>query len=134
MRIAFVLLLHVLLAPSLLSATEPRYRVALISTRAAGESLEQMAARRVLQAMGIPYDVVSPTALSGHYPLAILPGPVYNATLSPSQREGVFTYVSEGGVLLATQVEGSDYFTLLGVDRAQPRRDRFGMSFLAAVE
>lgn len=134
MRIAIGLLLLALLAPSLLSATDPRYRVALISTRASGESFDQMAARRVLQAMGIPYDVVSPTALHSHYPLAIFPGPVYNATLSPAQREAVFTYVSVGGVLLATQIEGSDYFTLLGVDRAQPRRDRFGMRFLAGVE
>lgn len=134
MRVALGLLLHVLLAPSLLSATAPRYRVALIATRAAGETLEQMAARRVLQAMGIPYDVVSPTTLRGQYPLAILPGPIYNTTLSPAQREAVFTYVSEGGTLLATQVEGSDYFPLLGVDRGQPRRDRFGMQFVAGVE
>jgi peptidoglycan/xylan/chitin deacetylase (PgdA/CDA1 family) len=134
MRIACAALLHLLLVPQLSSVTEPRYRIALISTQAKGETLEQMAARRVLQAMGIPYDVVSPTRLSANHPLAILPGPVYNATLSPAQREAVFTYVSEGGVLLATQMEGSDYFTLLGVDGAQPRRDRFAMSFQPAVE
>lgn len=128
MRIAF-LLVFLSLAP--LYAAEPRYRMALIST---GQQLEELAARRLLQTIGVPYDVVPPAGLSDRYPLAIFPGPTYNTSFTGPQREAIYGYVSEGGILIATQVEGSDYFPLLGVKAAAARRDRFSIRFAAGVE
>lgn len=129
-RVAIGLLL-LLGLPGALHAAEPRYRVALVLTE---DALESLAARRSLQAMGIPYDVVAPTGLSPAYALAILPGPLYNRTLSPAHREAVYGFVSGGGLLLATQVEGSDYFPLFGLDGARAQRDRFRLRFAAGVE
>jgi len=126
-RLALVLLL----APALVEAAEVRSRVALV---AASETLEGVAARRSLQAMGIPFDVVRPAALSAGYAFAILPGPLYNHTLPAAEREAVYGFVSGGGLLLATQVEGSDYFPLFGIAAAQPRRDRFRLRFAEGVE
>jgi len=119
------------LAPGLVQAAEPRYRVALVR---AGDALETVAARRALQSMGIPYDEVAPEALGTRYPLAILPGPLYNTSLAPPQREAVYGFVSGGGLLVATHVEGSDYFPLFGVGAAAARRDRFRVRFLPGVE
>ena len=84
--------------------------------------------------MGIPYDLVPVSKLQSRYPLAILPGPLYNHSLSPVEREAVHAFVSSGGLLLATQVEGSDYFPLFGISSALPRRDRFRVRFLSDVE
>jgi peptidoglycan/xylan/chitin deacetylase (PgdA/CDA1 family) len=131
MTLARLLVVAALLGPSALHAAEPRYRVALVT---AGEPLEAVAARRALEAMGIPYDVVAPAALSARYPLAILPGPLHNATLTAAEREAVYGFVSGGGALVATHVEGSDYFPLFGLASAAPRRDRFRVRFLAGVE
>jgi hypothetical protein len=103
------------------------YRVAIVAPP--GASLETMAARRSLQAMGIPFDVVEPRALAPHHPLALLPGPLANTTFSAADREAIYGYVSGGGLLVATQVEGSDWFPLFGVARADARRDRFRIRF-----
>jgi peptidoglycan/xylan/chitin deacetylase (PgdA/CDA1 family) len=131
MTIARLLVVAALVVPSALHAAEPRYRVALVT---AGEPLESVAARRALQAMGIPYDVVPPTALAARYPLAILPGPLHNTSLTAAEREAVYGFVSGGGVLVATHVEGSDYFPLFGLSSAAPARDRFRVRFLEGVE
>lgn len=126
-RLALVLLL----APALVEAAEARSRVALV---ASAETLEGVAARRSLQAMGIPFDVVRPTDLAARYAFAILPGPLYNHTLPAAEREVLYGFVSAGGLLLATQVEGSDYFPLFGLAGAQARRDRFRLRFADGVE
>ena len=126
-----LLALGLLLAPALAPAAETPTRVAIV---AAGESLEVRAARRSLQAMGIPHDVVPPARLAGRWPLAVLPGPLYNHTLSAVEREAVYRYVSQGGLLVATQAEGSDYFPLFGIQAAHPSRDRFRLRFVEGVE
>jgi peptidoglycan/xylan/chitin deacetylase (PgdA/CDA1 family) len=129
-RLALVLFLAIV-SGAPLGAAEPRYRVALVST---GQKIEELAARRILQTMGIPYDIIPPAKLKAQYPLAILPGPIYNTTLTGPQREAIYGFVSEGGVLLVTQVEGTDYFPLLGIEGALPRRDRFAVRFAGGVE
>ncbi len=126
-----LLALVLLVSPALVEGAEVRSRVALI---AAGETLDVLAARRSLSAMGIPYDLVRPTALSAGYALALLPGPLYNHTLPAADREAVYGFVSGGGLLLATHVEGSDYFPLFGLAGAQARRDRFRLRFVDGVE
>ena len=120
-----------LLATTPLAAAEPRYRVALVTT---GETLETLAARRSLQAMGLAYDRVPPAALHAGYPMAVLAGPLYNYSLTPPEREAVYGFVSAGGLLLATQVEGSDWFPLFGLRAVAPRRDRFRLRFASGVE
>ena len=133
----FLPLLLLAVAADLLGADSLRYRIAIISWAEKTQSsrnLEELAARRALQAMGIPYDLVPVSKLQSRYPLAILPGPLYNHSLSPVEREAVHAFVSSGGLLLATQVEGSDYFPLFGISSALPRRDRFRVRFLSDVE
>jgi hypothetical protein len=115
-RLALVALL-VLLAPAAVATAEPRYRVALVR---AGDALETLAARRALQSMGIPFDEVAPAQLDARYPLALLPGPLYNNSLAPEQREAVYGFVSSGGLLVATHVEGSDYFRSSGSAQPSP--------------
>src|SRR5262249_15036560 len=125
-----------LLATGSATAGELAYRVALVAPAhvAGPAALEVMAARRALQGMGIPFDTVQPRALAPHYPLALLPGPLYNTTLPSADREAIYGYVSGGGLLVATQVEGSDYFPLFGLARAEPRRDRFRIRFDDAAD
>ena len=130
-----LVLLMLLLLPVHLHADAPRYRVALITVHGkTGETIEESTARRALQAMGIPYDVVAPSTLNAEYPVAILPGPLYNGSLSPAQREAVYRFVSSGGLLMATQIEGSEWFPLFGIERAAVGRDRFRIRFSAGVE
>jgi len=133
----FFPLLLIAVAANLLRANPLRYRMAIISQlekSQPGRNLEESAARRALQAMGIPYDLVPVSKLQSRYPVAILPGPLYNHSLSPVEREAVHAFVSNGGLLLATQVEGSDYFPLFGISSAVPRRDRFRVRFSSHVE
>ncbi|HJU04875.1 MAG TPA: hypothetical protein VJ692_06945 [Nitrospiraceae bacterium] len=130
-----LLLLSFLLVPHLLHAAEVSYRVALVTTQPGSrETVEQSAVRRTLQTMGIPFETIAPDALNHQYPLALVPGPLHNHSLSGTQREALYRFVSQGGVLIATQVEGSDWFPLFGIQHATARRDRFQLQFARGVE
>ena len=124
------------LAAALLAGTHTEdlaYRVAVVAPDRPRD-LETLATERCLQAMGIPFDRVAPRALSPQHPLAIVPGPLANTTWSAPDREAIYGYVSGGGLLIATQVEGSDWFPLFGVARAEARRDRFRLRFDGALD
>ncbi len=90
---------------------------------------ESLALRRCLTAMGIPYDVLGDISQLAGYDLILAVGELLNTSLPFDERERLYGYVERGGVLLAYQVRGNQYYPLFGIIDHQHVATRFRMGF-----
>jgi len=91
---------------------------------------EQLALRDCLQLLGIPFHATSDVADAVRHPLVLVGGILLNTQLTPAEREDLYAYVEQGGVLLATQVQGNKFFPLFGISRATVSRTNFRVRFI----
>ena len=90
---------------------------------------EQLALRDCLELMGIPYLVTANVQEATRRPLVFIGGILLNTGLTAPEREALYSYVEQGGVLLATQVQGNEFFPLFGITRATASRTNFRVQF-----
>lgn len=90
---------------------------------------EQVALRDCLELMGIPFLRTTDVQQATRRPLVFIGGILLNTELSPPEREALYAYVEHGGVLLATQVQGNQFFPLFGIAQASPSRANFRVQF-----
>ena len=118
--------------PSSDLALPARYKVGirvLPNTGNIRSDYEALALRRCLASMGVPFDVLHDFPRLGNYDLILAAGDLLNTSFGPAEREKLFSYVEQGGVLLAFQVRGSQYFPLFGITESHPTRTRFRLRF-----
>jgi peptidoglycan/xylan/chitin deacetylase (PgdA/CDA1 family) len=90
---------------------------------------EQRALRNSLDLMGIPYRATLEIEEAVRRPLVMIGGLMLNTQLTPPQRELLYHYVERGGILLATQVQGNQFYPLFGLAKATPSRTNFRVRF-----
>ena len=90
---------------------------------------ESLALRRCLATMGIPYDVLGDISQLEGYDLILAVGELHNTSLPFDERERLYGYVERGGVLLAYQVRGNQYYPLFGLMDHRHVVTRFRMGF-----
>jgi hypothetical protein len=95
---------------------------------------EQMALRDCLVLMGIPFLATADVQEATRRPLVFIGGILLNTELSAPERETLYSYVERGGVLLATQVQGNEFFPLFGITRATASRTNFRVQFTATQD
>jgi peptidoglycan/xylan/chitin deacetylase (PgdA/CDA1 family) len=95
---------------------------------------EQLALRDCLELMGIPFLPTADVQQATRRPLVFIGGILLNAELSPPEREALYAYVEHGGVLLATQVQGNEFFPLFGITRATASRTNFRVQFTSTQD
>ncbi|HYK91547.1 MAG TPA: polysaccharide deacetylase family protein [Acidobacteriota bacterium] len=104
--------------------------VALLEVGSSRDALqEQYALRDSLDLMGIPYRATRVVEEAARHRLVLIGGLMLNTQLSPAQREVLYGFVERGGVLLATQVQGSQFFPLFGLAKATTSRTNFRVRF-----
>src|SRR5690242_1606970 len=69
---------------------------------------EQLALRDCLQLIGIPYLATTNVQEATRRPFVLIGGILLNTELSAPEREALYSYVEQGGVLLASQVQGNE--------------------------
>jgi peptidoglycan/xylan/chitin deacetylase (PgdA/CDA1 family) len=92
---------------------------------------EQVALRECLELLGIPYLETKDVREAARRPLVFIGGIMLNTLLRPPEREALYSYVEEGGVLLATQVQGDMFFPLFGITGATASRTNFRVQFVS---
>jgi hypothetical protein len=90
---------------------------------------EQVALRDCLELMGIPYLPTTSVQEATRRQLVFIGGILLNTELSAAERETLYAYVERGGVLLATQVQGNEFFPLFGITSATASRTNFRVQF-----
>ena len=93
---------------------------------------EQLALRDCLELLGIPFLPTSDVQEATRRSLVLIGGILLNTQLSPPEREALYSYVEQGGVLLATQVQGNKFFPLFGITRATASRGNFRVQFTSS--
>ncbi|MFQ5723309.1 MAG: polysaccharide deacetylase family protein [Terriglobia bacterium] len=95
---------------------------------------EQLALRHCLELLGIPYHRTASVEEATRYPLVLVGGILFNTEVTPAEQEALYAYVERGGVLLATQVQGSNFFPLFGLEGATTSRTNFRVRFAPAAD
>ncbi|HEX4602100.1 MAG TPA: polysaccharide deacetylase family protein [Gemmatimonadales bacterium] len=90
---------------------------------------EQLAVHDCLELVGIPFLATRSVAQAVRRPLVVIGGILANSLLTAGEREALYAYVERGGVVLATQVQGSTFFPLFGLTHATPSRTNFRLRF-----
>ncbi len=78
-------------------------------------SSEVTAVENNLEMLGLPYRTTHNFADIAHAPMVILAGTLTNVAPAPADREMLYRYVELGGLLVATHVQGDQYFPLFGL-------------------
>ncbi len=119
-------------APNSSSPLPVRFKVGILvlpDTPNIRSDYESLALRRCLATMGIPYDVLGDFSQLEGYDLILAVGELHNTSLPFDEREGLYAYVERGGVLLAYQVRGNQYYPLFGITDHRHIVTRFRMGF-----
>jgi len=82
-----------------------------------------------LEMLGVPYETTHAVNAAVRAPMVVLAGTLTNASLSPADRERLYSYVESGGVLFATHVQGSQFFPLFGVVGFSTSRENHALHF-----
>ncbi|MDH3464845.1 MAG: polysaccharide deacetylase family protein [Gammaproteobacteria bacterium] len=90
---------------------------------------EQLALRNSLEIQGIPFVATSDIEEATRRPFVVAGGTLANTELTPAERESLYAYVEQGGVLLATQVRGNMFFPLFGLTDATTSQTNFSLQF-----
>ena len=83
-----------------------------------------------LEMLGVPYETTHAVNAAMRAPMVVLAGTLSNASLSPVDRERLYSYVESGGVLFATHVQGSQFFPLFGVAGFSTSRENHAVHFV----
>ena len=119
-------------APNSSSPLPVRFKVGVLvlpDTPNIRSDYESLALRRCLATMGIPYDVLGDFSQLEDYDLILAVGELRNTSLPFDERERLYAYVERGGVLLAYQVRGNQYYPLFGIMDHRHVVTRFRMGF-----
>jgi hypothetical protein len=115
------------------AAPKPEWGVAVLEVGSdLGARHEQVALRDCLELMGIPFLRTADVQEATRRPLVFIGGILLNTELSAPERETLYAYVEHGGVLLATQVQGNEFFPLFGITRATASRTNFRLQFTSS--
>jgi peptidoglycan/xylan/chitin deacetylase (PgdA/CDA1 family) len=93
------------------------------------ESVEQLALRRVFDCFKIPYDLISIEEDISLYDVIYVAGPLDNSRLDPYSTNLLYDYVENGGTLVAAGNIGSRLYPLFGVQKIEPSKKRFRLTF-----
>jgi peptidoglycan/xylan/chitin deacetylase (PgdA/CDA1 family) len=117
------------------ASTMPAWGVAVLEVGSSLEARhEQIALRDCLELMGIPFLPTSDVQEAMRRPLVFIGGILLNTELSAPEREALYAYVEHGGVLLATQVQGNEFFPLFGITRATASQTNFRVQFTSTQD
>jgi peptidoglycan/xylan/chitin deacetylase (PgdA/CDA1 family) len=117
------------------AAQKPEWGVAVLEVGSDLEARhEQVALRDCLELMGIPFLQTADVQEATRRPLVFIGGILLNTELSAPERETLYAYVEHGGVLLATQVQGNEFFPLFGITRATASRTNFRVQFTSTAD
>ena len=112
------------------AAPPQEWGVAVFEVGSKPEALrEQLALQNCLHAVGIPFLATKDVEEAVRRPLVLLGGIPRNTDMTPAERETLYAYVEQGGVVLATQVQGNMFFPLFGLVNATTSRTNFRMEF-----
>jgi peptidoglycan/xylan/chitin deacetylase (PgdA/CDA1 family) len=95
---------------------------------------EQVALRDCLELLGIPFFATSDVQEATRRPLVLVGGILLNNQLNPIEREALYSYVEHGGVVLASQVQGNEFFPLFGITSATLSRTNFRVQFTSTED
>jgi peptidoglycan/xylan/chitin deacetylase (PgdA/CDA1 family) len=128
--VALVALAHFSAPGGTKAAQRTEWGVALLEVGSSRDAMqEQYALRDSLELMGIPYRATRDVEEAARHPLVLIGGLMLNTQLAPVQREVLCGFVERGGVLLATQVQGSQFYPLFGLAKARASRTNFRVRF-----
>jgi peptidoglycan/xylan/chitin deacetylase (PgdA/CDA1 family) len=117
------------------ASPKPEWGVAVLQVGSDLEARhEQIALRDCLELMGIPFLATADVQEATRRPLVFIGGILLNTELSAPEREALYAYVEDGGVLLATQVQGNEFFPLFGITRATASRTNFRVQFTSTQD
>ena len=115
------------------ASPKPEWGVAVLEVGSKPDARhEQVALRDCLELIGIPYLATTDVQEAIRRPLVLIGGILLNTELSAPEREALYSYVEQGGVLLAAQVQGNEFFPLFGIARANASRTNFRVQFTSA--
>lgn len=117
------------------AAPRPEWGVAVLEVGSDLEARhEQVALRDCLELMGIPFLQTADVQEATRRPLVFIGGILLNTELSAPDREALYSYVEHGGVLLAAQVQGNEFFPLFGITGAAASRTNFRVQFTSTQD
>ena len=82
-----------------------------------------------LEMLGVPFETAASVDRAIQAPMLLVAGTLTNTALSPRDRERLYSFVETGGVLFATQVQGSQFFPLFGITGFSSTRDNYRLRF-----
>ena len=131
-KLAIAAVLLALGAPCLEAAVPPsEWGVAVLELGSSPETrVEQLALRNCLHSMGIPFLATADVEEAARRPLIFIGGIPLNTEITPAERETLYAHVEQGGVVLATQVQGNMFFPLFGLVNAATSRSNFRIHFI----
>ena len=127
---AFVFLLFVASSCQASSRLEFDWGLAVLNIGTSEDARqEQLAVRNALLILGIPFVVTNDVDAATRRAVVIVGGILFNTELTPPERESLYAYVEQGGILFATQVKGNMFFPLFGLHAATASRTNFRLHF-----
>jgi peptidoglycan/xylan/chitin deacetylase (PgdA/CDA1 family) len=120
------------LAAFVLGSTPPAKLPSTVAVLALSEKdgSEVTAVENALEMLGVPYETTHAFASAVRAPMVVLAGTLTNVSVSPANRERLYSFVESGGVLLATHVQGDQFFPLFGVAAFSTTRENFRLRFM----
>ncbi|HLN02945.1 MAG TPA: polysaccharide deacetylase family protein [Bryobacteraceae bacterium] len=114
-----------------LGSTPPVKLASTVTVLAVSEkfSSEVTAVESDLEMLGVPYETTRNFADIAQAPMVILAGTLTNVALAPADREMLYRYVELGGLLVATHVQGDQYFPLFGLAGFAVSQKNAGLHF-----
>jgi peptidoglycan/xylan/chitin deacetylase (PgdA/CDA1 family) len=119
-----------------LGSSPPAKRGSFVAVLAVSEKdgSEVTALESDLEMLGVPYETTFAVKAAVRAPMVVLAGTLSNASLSPADRERLYSYVESGGVLFATHVQGSQFFPLFGVAGFSTSRENHAVHFVDSTD
>jgi hypothetical protein len=93
------------------------------------DASEVIAVETDLEMLGIPFETAASVDRAVKAPMLVVAGTLANTALSPADRERLYSFVEAGGVLFATQVQGSQFFPLFGITGFSSTRENYRLHF-----
>jgi peptidoglycan/xylan/chitin deacetylase (PgdA/CDA1 family) len=108
-------------------------QVALLDVGAPGggasRNLEIVTLRRIFTTLGIPVDEISSVDRLSDYRIVCTAGALTNTALSTVTANAFYDFVESGGVLVSAGETGNALFSLFGLAKQMPSRQRYRLSF-----
>jgi len=108
-------------------------KVGLIDIDAVGNrtpgGVEVVALRRILQTLGIQFDILVDTKRLPDYRVVYTAGPLLYTTVAQAVADDLHDFVKGGGALVSAGEVGRGFYDLFGVNKQEPSRGRYRLSF-----